>query len=71
MPFFSFYKIRKQEGITGSVWGVGTSGKVADMGKGYRRVNMHVNGKMTPVETIPGLGRGKIKENDGAVDSTI
>jgi hypothetical protein len=41
------------------------------MGKGYRRVNMHVNGKMTPVETIPGLGRGKIKENDGAVDSTI
>jgi hypothetical protein len=23
------------------------------------------NGKMRPVETIPGTGRGKIKENDG------
>jgi hypothetical protein len=25
---------------------------------------MYVNGKMRPVETIPGMGRG-IKENDG------
>jgi hypothetical protein len=26
---------------------------------------MYVNGKMRPVETIPGMGRGKIKDNDG------
>jgi hypothetical protein len=31
---------------------------------------MHVNGKMRPVETIPGMpGRG-IKEKDGGVNST-
>jgi hypothetical protein len=26
---------------------------------------MNVNGKMIPVETIPGMGKGRIKENDG------
>jgi hypothetical protein len=26
---------------------------------------MHVNGKMRPVETIPGMGGEGIKENDG------
>jgi hypothetical protein len=26
---------------------------------------MYVNGKMRPVETIPEMGGGKIKENDG------
>jgi L-lactate utilization protein LutB len=32
---------------------------------------MYVNGKMRPVETIPGIvGRG-IKENDGGVSSTM
>jgi hypothetical protein len=25
---------------------------------------MYVNGKMRPVETIPGMGGGEIKEND-------
>jgi hypothetical protein len=25
---------------------------------------MYVNGKMTPVETILGMGEGRIKEND-------
>jgi hypothetical protein len=25
---------------------------------------MYVNGKMGPVETIPGMGEGEIKEND-------
>jgi hypothetical protein len=24
---------------------------------------MYVNGKMIPVETIPGIGRGQMKEN--------
>jgi hypothetical protein len=26
---------------------------------------MYVNGKMRPVETVPGMGGGGIKENDG------
>jgi hypothetical protein len=26
---------------------------------------------MTPIETIPGLGRGVIKENDGGVNSSM
>jgi hypothetical protein len=26
---------------------------------------MYVNGKMRPFETIPGIGGGGIKENDG------
>jgi hypothetical protein len=26
---------------------------------------MYVNGKMRPVETIPGMGGGGINENDG------
>jgi hypothetical protein len=26
---------------------------------------MYVNGKMRPVGTIPGMGGGKIKENNG------
>jgi hypothetical protein len=26
---------------------------------------MCINGKMRPVETIPGMGAGEIKENDG------
>jgi hypothetical protein len=30
---------------------------------------MYVNGKMRPVETIPGMGRGGIVENDGGGES--
>jgi hypothetical protein len=26
---------------------------------------VYVNGKIRPVETIPGIGGGRIKENDG------
>jgi hypothetical protein len=26
---------------------------------------MYVNGKMRPVETVPGMGRRGIRENDG------
>jgi hypothetical protein len=26
---------------------------------------MYVNGKMRPVETVPGVGGGEIKERDG------
>jgi hypothetical protein len=31
---------------------------------------MYENGKMRPVETIPGMGKGEIKENDGGMNST-
>jgi hypothetical protein len=27
---------------------------------------MYANGKMIPADTIPGMGGGEIKENDGA-----
>jgi hypothetical protein len=30
-----------------------------------------LDGKMSPVETIPGMGGGRIKENDGGVNSTM
>jgi hypothetical protein len=32
---------------------------------------MYDNGKMRPVETIPGMEEGSIKENDGGVNSTM
>jgi hypothetical protein len=32
---------------------------------------MYENGKMRPVETVPGMGGGGIKENDGWVNSTV
>jgi hypothetical protein len=42
------------------------------LGKGVRGriwckycVHMYVNGKITPIETIPGMGEGKIKKNGG------
>jgi hypothetical protein len=38
LSFFFFYKIVEQEGRTGLVWGVGTSGKEGGCGKkGARR----------------------------------
>jgi hypothetical protein len=27
-------------------------------------IHMYINGKMIPVETVPGMGAGRIKEND-------
>jgi hypothetical protein len=35
---------------------------------GANTVHMCVNGKMRPVETIPGMGEGEIKENDGGCE---
>jgi hypothetical protein len=40
MSFFFFYKIGEQEGRTGPAWGVGTSGRREEVGKGCGRVNM-------------------------------
>jgi hypothetical protein len=34
-------------------------------------VLMYENGKMRPVETIPGMQGGGIKGNDGGVNSTV
>jgi hypothetical protein len=34
-------------------------------------VHIYVNGKMRPVETIPGMERGRIKENDAGVNSVM
>jgi hypothetical protein len=31
----------------------------------------YLNGKMRPVETIPGIGEERIKENGGGVNSTM
>jgi hypothetical protein len=31
----------------------------------WHSVHMNVNGKMRPVETVPGMGGGKKKENNG------
>jgi hypothetical protein len=36
-----------------------------------RAVHMYVNGKMRPVETVPGMRKRGTKENDGGVDSTM
>jgi hypothetical protein len=32
---------------------------------------MYVNGKMIPVETIPGMVEGEIKENVGGMNSSM
>jgi hypothetical protein len=72
--FFFFYKVREQEGRIGLVRGEGVcyqwEGK--DVGKGCGRMSMvqilcaHVcKWKMIPVETIPGMGGRRIKENGG------
>jgi hypothetical protein len=34
-------------------------------------VLMSENGKMKPIETIPGIGGRRIKENDGGVNPTM
>jgi hypothetical protein len=48
MSLFFFYKNGEQEGRTGPDWGE----------HGVNTVHMCVNGKMRPVETIPGMGEG-------------
>jgi hypothetical protein len=32
---------------------------------------VYVNGKMRPIETVPGMGGAGIKENDGGMNSTM
>jgi hypothetical protein len=37
---FFFHRLREQEGGTVPAWGVGTSRREEEVGKGYKRVNM-------------------------------
>jgi hypothetical protein len=67
----SSFKNTEQEGKTGPVWGMVPVGG-EDIRKRCRRVNVveilctpNENGRMRPVKTIPGMGGGGIKENDG------
>jgi hypothetical protein len=32
---------------------------------------VHENGKIRPVETVPGMGVERIRENDGELNSTV
>jgi hypothetical protein len=57
---------------------VGTSGRREHIRKGCRRVNMveyyalmNENGEMRPVEAVPVMGSGRIRENDGVVNSSM
>jgi hypothetical protein len=60
MLFFSFIKSENRR-AGGRMWVKGVGGRIW-----YKYcVYMYVNGKMRPVETIPGMGGGGIKENDG------
>jgi hypothetical protein len=72
MSFVLFHKIRAQEGRTGPSSCDDTSGKVKDVRKVCRKVNIekilctiYLNGKMKTVESIPRMKEGEIKENDG------
>jgi hypothetical protein len=62
----SLFKNGEEEGKTGPVWELAPVGGGQDIKKGCRRVNMveyyalmNENGKMRPVETIPGIGGGE------------
>jgi hypothetical protein len=68
----SSFKNGEQEGKTDPGEGTGSSGWGKEVRKGSRRVNvvefnvlMYENGKMRPVETIPGMRGEGIKKNDG------
>jgi hypothetical protein len=78
MWFFSFTKTENRR-IVGSclggllpvggrrMWGEGIGGWIW-----YKYcVHMYVNWKMRLVETVPRIGEGGIKENDGGVNSTM
>jgi hypothetical protein len=60
---FFFYKIGVQE--SRSCLGVGTSGRGGGWILCKYCVHMYVNGKMRPVQTIPGMWKGRKKGNDG------
>jgi hypothetical protein len=66
----SFFKNGEQEGKTGPVWGW-YQWRAEGVGKGcrgriwWKYVLKYDNGRMSPIKTIPGMGGGEKKENDG------
>jgi hypothetical protein len=44
---------------------------ISERWEDIRKWAMYVNGKMRPVKTIPGMGRGWIKENGRGINSTL
>jgi hypothetical protein len=63
---FYFSPAMSEEHKTGPAWVVSRRKRSEEVGKGYRRMiqwkcctPMHVNRKMTSVETIPGTGAGE------------
>jgi hypothetical protein len=72
----SFFKNGEQEDKTSPVWGLapawgrGCKERVWEVNMVEYYALMYENGKMRPVETIPGMGE-RIKENDGGVNSTM
>jgi hypothetical protein len=80
MSFSSFIFFVLQNRRTGG-WNrscprvIGPSGRGGGGKEGYRRVNIvqkcvqiYANAKMIPVETIPGMGEGSIKESSGGCE---
>jgi hypothetical protein len=72
MPLFSFIKSENRRAKQVLPGRVVTSRKREVVGKRVRGriwckycVHVYINGKMRPVETIPGMGEERIRENDG------
>jgi hypothetical protein len=66
---FSFTKLenrRAEQILSEGLVPVGGGGCRKRVSKGNMvQIHMYVNGKMKPVETVPGMVGRKIKENDG------
>jgi hypothetical protein len=67
----SFFKNEGREGKIGAIWGLapvrggGYKERVWEVNMMEMLCLMYENGKMRPVETTPGMGKGRIKKNDG------
>jgi hypothetical protein len=65
---------KKKKGVLSGGW---HQWEGTDIKKGCRSVNVVqvlctcISGNMRPVENVPGMGGGLIKENDGGVNSTM
>jgi hypothetical protein len=53
----SFFLHKIGEQVRTGAWGDGISGRGEKVGKEYKYcVHMNINGKMIPVDTVPGMG---------------
>jgi hypothetical protein len=50
---------------------VGYKEKVWEVNMVDYYAHIYENGKMRPIETVPGMGGKGVKENDGGVNSTM